>query len=782
MKKMYKIAIAFSGLALSASLNAQILYLETFNSSLGTTSAQNSSNGSWVWTNSCARNSMPGHSATGSAYFLGTGSTCQFGSGSNLVSGNLVTPTIAIGPLGGVLTYNYSLSNECGTGGSTCFYDALRMEISNNGGTSWTSIHDSQNSGGGLVNGTGWAAKSYTLTNYVNQTIMVRFNFNSQDGIGNNYDGVYVDDIQVEGFQPCAGTPSVNTVLATNTLICPNIGVTNLNTNTTYGMMGGIQYQWMSSTVSPVGPFSPVPTGTLTAFNTTMSATTWYQAVITCTNGPASNTTAAIQISVEPTITNTVPYYEGFENIPSPDRLPNCSWYTTNLGTTVKTYTNSQTNNRLPRTGNNFASFGLPSNNHIVYSNGIWMDPGITYSAAVHYATEYFGYNNWSNLSILVGPGQSAANGTLVASVSPAISGAYKLLSGTFQVPTPGLYYLAFKANSSSGNALYLSWDDISVTIPCENFPANSPTVTVAASSQTICQGDVVNINANGADTYTWNNGSNSNALVEAPAMTSTYVVVGTNTVTGCSNTQAQVVVVNPAPMLFMVASAGTVCSGSPVNLSATGALSYAWSNNAMGANIVVNPTASGTYSVVGTDMNGCTASASQFITVNALPSVNVSSSIPGVACHNEMVSLSATGALQYTWTSSTAANVYVGNPVNLIPGSTTIYTVMGVNGNGCVGKTTITQNVVECVGISETSLLKGLNVYPNPTGGVFVIALPSDLSKNIEVSDVHGRLIFSKTTTDRQVEVNLRDFAAGVYYVSVNSDNATEVIKIVKQ
>lgn len=779
---MYKAVLAITGLAISASMHAQILYLETFNSSLGTTSAQNSSNGSWIWTNSCARSSMPGHTGPGSAYFQGNGSTCEYADVNfNTVIGNLVTPPINIGPLGGVLTYNYSLQNECGTGGSSCFYDVLKMEISSNGGATWTTIHDSQNTGGGLVNGTGWVAKSYTLTNYVNQTIIVRFNFNSQDGAVNNYDGVYIDDIQVEGFQPCAGTPTVNTVLATNTLVCPNSGVTNLNSNTNYGFLGGIQFQWYASTVSPVGPFSPVPNATLAAINTTMGATSWYQAVITCANSAGTNTTAAVQVSVEPTVTSTVPYYEDFENIPSPDRLPNCSWFAANLGSTVKTYTNSQSNNRLPRSGNNFAAFGLPSNNNIVYSNGIWMDPGITYSAAVHYATEYFGHNNWTNLSLLVGPAQSPTNGTLVASVSPAISGAYKLLSGTFQVPSSGLYYLAFKANANSGSALYLSWDDVSVTIPCENYPANSPTVIVSASSQTICEGEAVNISASGADTYTWNTGSNAIGLVEMPVMTTTYVVVGTNTITGCSNAEEQVVVVNPAPVVFMAASAGTVCSGSPVNLSATGALAYSWSNGQTGQNILIHPTASGSYTVVGTDANGCTADASQFIAVNPLPVVTAVSSIPGVACNNEMIMLNGSGAVQYTWTASNSPNVYVGNPVNLIPGSTAVYTVMGENANGCVGKSTITQNVTECVGLMKSSALKGLSVYPNPTYGVFTVELLNESAKNIEVMDVTGRIVYTKTTTYDQTEVDVRDLSAGIYYVKITSENVSEVIRIVK-
>ena len=84
------------------------------------------------------------------------------------------------------------------------------------------------------------------------------------------------------------------------------------------------------------------------------------------------------------------------------NRLPNCSWSAPNLGTTVKTYTSAQSNNRVPLSGANFGAFELPSTNNAVYSNGVQMEVGITYSAAIFYATEYFGYSNWTSLELLV--------------------------------------------------------------------------------------------------------------------------------------------------------------------------------------------------------------------------------------------------------------------------------------------------------------------------------------------------------------------------------------------
>lgn len=117
---------------------SQILYSETFTSSLGTATASGGSNGNWVWVSTCNLSGSAGHSSPGSALFQG--SSCQFGNGSNTVSGNLTTTNISIGSSGAVLTFNYFLNTECQSAGQPCIYDVLTLQISNNGGTSWSNI------------------------------------------------------------------------------------------------------------------------------------------------------------------------------------------------------------------------------------------------------------------------------------------------------------------------------------------------------------------------------------------------------------------------------------------------------------------------------------------------------------------------------------------------------------------------------------------------------------------------------------------------------------------
>ena len=60
----------------------------------------------------------------------------------------------------------------------------------------------------------------------------------------------------------------------------------------------------------------------------------------------------------------------------------------------------------------------------------------------------------------------------------------------------------------------------------------------------------------------------------------------------------------------------GTVCSGDNVTLSGGGATSYTW-NNSITNGVAFSPGSTTTYTVTGTDGNGCQNTADQLITVS---------------------------------------------------------------------------------------------------------------------------------------------------------------------
>ena len=69
------------------------------------------------------------------------------------------------------------------------------------------------------------------------------------------------------------------------------------------------------------------------------------------------------------------------------------------------------------------------------------------------------------------------------------------------------------------------------------------------------------------------------------------------------------------------------VCAGSSIKLLGSGAVSYVW-DNSITNNTSFVPIANTTYTVTGTDANGCVNTATKLITVNALPTAPVANSI----------------------------------------------------------------------------------------------------------------------------------------------------------
>lgn len=593
--------------------------------------------------------------------------------------------------------------------------------------------------------------------------------------------------IDVVPAVPCSTTPSTNSVVGPTAAICPN-ATANMNVTNTYSAAsGGIVYQWQSSTTSSVGPFTSIPGATNSAYAApNVTVNTWYNTLITCTAVTGTTTSSPYNVTVSPVITGSVPYYEGFEGIGVANALPNCSWAGSNIPVNCQTYIASNTLGRTPRTGSSFASFYYnPAGTRYFYTNGIQLNAGVTYSAGLWFQTEYYGYNNWTDLSILYGTTQTPTGLVSIASTNgPAISNVYKSLSNTFTVPTSGLYYFAIRGTgNTSSSAQYLSWDDFSVTIPCDQTSPNTPTLALSANSATVCAGTPVGLTVGGADTYTWSTGANGSSITDSPLNSTIYQVIGTNTLTGCADTSYQSISVTPAPVLYAISNKPSVCSGSPANITVFGASTYTWSNGSNAQVITVSPTVNTTYTALGSNAQGCTGMATQAINVLPLPNVSAVSSSPNEMCVKETATLTASGtSVNYMWTSSSSF-LMSGASVVVSPNVTTTYTLTGTDANGCEKSTTIVQNVNECVGLNEILRAgNGVEVYPNPTSGEFTIELSNSSAKTIEVIDLTGRVVYSNTAASEKVKVNLSTLANGIYYVKIQTKTSTEVVKVVKQ
>jgi hypothetical protein len=133
-----------------------------------------------------------------------------------------------------------------------------------------------------------------------------------------------------------------------------------------------------------------------------------------------------------------------------------------------------------------------------------------------------------------------------------------------------------------------------------------TPTVTV--NSGVICSGSSFTMVPSGASTYTYSGGS----AVVSPTANATYSVTGTSA-QGCVSSNAAVssVTVNSLPSVNAASNTSLICVGQSASLTASGATTYTWNNSANSSVIVISPTVTTSYSVTGTDNNGCVNTAS---------------------------------------------------------------------------------------------------------------------------------------------------------------------------
>lgn len=231
-------------------------------------------------------------------------------------------------------------------------------------------------------------------------------------------------------------------------------------------------------------------------------------------------------------------------------------------------------------------------------------------------------------------------------------------------VPIPGIPgTYSFTVDVNDNGSLCSS----TTTVTVNALPAVS-----AGTNISICIGGSVTLSGSGAQSYTWNNGA-TNGVSFNPVSGQTYTVTGTDA-NGCQNTDQVDLAVNPLPAV----SAGApqaVCQGASVILSGSGAQSYIW-NNSVTNGIPFTPGSTQTYTVTGTDANGCQNTSQVAVTVNPLPIVEAG--LPQAVCQGTSVTLAGSGAQSYTWNNGGINNV------PFTPNATLTYICTGTDANGC--------------------------------------------------------------------------------------------------
>ncbi|MGZ3920271.1 MAG: glycine-rich protein [Bacteroidia bacterium] len=187
----------------------------------------------------------------------------------------------------------------------------------------------------------------------------------------------------------------------------------------------------------------------------------------------------------------------------------------------------------------------------------------------------------------------------------------------SFPLGTTVQTYTVVESNNNSASCSFSVTvvDAIIPTITCPNNIASC--AALVSSIAPVFVGD----NCSASVTYTLSGASTGTGVTNASGTFNTgitSVVYKAADAAGNSATCNFSVTVNVLPTVVASNSNTLICAGQPATLTATGANTYTWNTSATGSSVVVTPTITTTYTVNGTDANGCTNSSAITQSVSA--------------------------------------------------------------------------------------------------------------------------------------------------------------------
>ncbi len=309
----------------------------------------------------------------------------------------------------------------------------------------------------------------------------------------------------------------------------------------------------------------------------------------------------------------------------------------------------------------------------------------------------------------------------------------------------------------------------------------NTSPVVALGNDTTFCSnnGPITLVAPAGPYNFVWSDMSTGTTL--NVSSTGNYYLDVTDSINGCVSTDSIMVNVPMSPAVTLNDTA--FCGTSVVLNGPAGSYMYMWSTTDTTQSITVNT--SGNYVLTVTDSaNGCVGIDSALVNVNANPTVTATASSFTPCVDDANVMLTGTPAGGTFAGSSVTGSQF--DPSIGAGNYSIVYNYTDVN--GCSGSDTIAINVNACVGVNENFAGSGMNVYPNPNSGLFTFAAADMNAKEmtIEIVTIEGQVIKSDKYSNVQgnftEEINMNEFANGVYFMRVTTDGSVFTQRIVKQ
>jgi hypothetical protein len=408
----------------------------------------------------------------------------------------------------------------------------------------------------------------------------------------------------------------------------------------------------------------------------------------------------------------------------------------------------------------------------------------------------------------------TSASGTIYALPTPTISGSpFTVCYGNTVTLNAGSWS-TYSWNNGGGTNETVSVSSVgtttySVTVTnangCASATSQSVTINtlpVAAASVTTpiaCNGGngIITVTATGGTSPYSGTGANSK-----PYGTYSFTVTDHN---GCTSTVSQAIT-QPTQVTFTtvvtnVSGCGTSTTTGSIAVTAsggTGTKTYSRNNGStyQGASLFSGlPVGSDTVKVK--DANGCLSTASNIVIIRTGGVTFRTTIVNATTCTaaNGKITVNASGGSGFYNYAKDGGTVYLSSAIftSLLHGT---YSIRVKDASGCLSNDSVV-TVGPTSGAGCRTMFEGnsvqsgsntFNIYPNPASDQVTILFTADKveSNTINLMDISGRIVFTTSIEsvigDNQFQLNLYDFAKGMYMVIIKNDDGMMQKRIIIQ
>lgn len=418
-----------------------------------------------------------------------------------------------------------------------------------------------------------------------------------------------------------------------------------------------------------------------------------------------------------------------------------------------------------------------------------------------------FGSENWTSCWAEWDPQNadysSAMNNAITASLTA--SGATSICAGSV---------VSLSATSSDANSTF-TWNNGStgntqdvnasgsysvIATSSKGCTANSnvvnvvvnenPTVSISANGSTsFCTGGSVEITSSQVGGNLWSTNATTDAITVTATGDFSLEYTDANGCTATSNTIS--VNVSDSPIPTISANGNTsICEGSSVTLSASGADSYAWTFNGTAlaeTTQSINASTEGLYAVTVTNADACNGvgtSTPVLISVNPTPTADASFTQTNGSYTVQFLNNSI-NATSYSWDFGDGTTSTSANPSHIYATGGDFTVVLTATNGDCSNTFTINLTSVE---VSENVAFEDLMVYPNPTENELNIQFSSFDSgmMNATIFNLAGQVVsaeaFAVNAGNMFHTINTSNLESGVYFVNLSNNTSNITIRVIKK